>query len=272
MNHLICTYGAAQSGKTTSCTAFYGYYLTSLGIIPNANFDESGRMSVIYNKKTNEGIYFDIDDDSPSMIEFKQKNIWPHIKHVSFADALKESIIKLFGVKRELIYGSNDDKNTFTNIQWDDAFPFLTQERAIKLEHKSGTNLTIRELCQVFGTDICRAFDSDCHLKSAVNALAIDKPSIGFCPDGRFDNEFLFFDKPEAKSLLRNTKVWRVKFTRNSSTHNPPGEQGLPEIDESLYDLVIHNKVLTVLEKNEIFINFFIEKGVLPKSGVSRTV
>ena len=192
MKNLICTYGAAQSGKTTSCTAFYGYYLTSLGIIPNANFDESGKMSVIYNKKTNEGSYFDIDDDSPSMIEFKQKNIWPHIKHVSFADALKESIIKLFGVKRELIYGSNDDKNTLTNIKWDNVWKFLSHDRREKIKGKYMVlpcqYLTIRELCQVFGTDICRALDSDCHLKSAVNALAIDKPSIGFCPDGRFDN------------------------------------------------------------------------------------
>lgn len=271
MKHLICTYGAGQSGKTTSATVLYGYYLTSLGIIPNCNIDPNGRMSIIYNKSNNNGIYFDIDDNSQEMIDFKSKNVWAYIKHVSFADALKESIVKLFGIKRELIYGSNDDKNTKTHIKWANVWSFLSTKRQNQIQSKwvdPLQALTVRELCQVFGTDICRSMDIDCHLRSALNLLKSEDPDIGICPDGRFDNEFFFFNTDEAKELLGDTKIWRVKYTRNAHPNNVPGEQGLPEVDENLFDLVIDNRDLTVLQKNEIFINFFINKGVLPHTGV----
>lgn len=274
MKHLIISYAAKQAGKTTSATAVYGYYLASLGVIPNANIDPNGRMSVIYNKKTNEGIYFDIDDDSPEMIDFKSKNVWPHIKHASFADALKESIIKLFGIERKLIYGTDDDKNISTHIKWTDVWAFLSEARQTSLKKKWLSNnqtpvyLTIRELCQVFGTDICREVDQNCHLRSGVKQLLLDNPSIGYIPDGRFENEFFYFDTPEAKNLLGDTKVWRIKYTRNSSLDNPPGEQGLPEVPEDRYDLVIDNRNISVLEKNDILINFLIKNDVLSAKAV----
>lgn len=281
MKHLIVSFGAKQSGKTSSATAFYGYLLTSLGIFPSVTFDASGKMYIIYDKKSNEGIHFDIDDVSPEMIKFKEKNIWGHIKHVSFADALKESIIRLFGVKREHIYGTDEDKNRLTNVKWANVWAFLSEERKRSLEDfwlrcsglgiKISECLTIRELCQVFGTDICRIIDHYCHVRSAIDKLIIDDPEYGYIPDGRFDNEFEYFELPETKEMLGDTRVWRVKYTRNSALNNPPGEQGLPEIDESRYDLVIDNKNLTVLEKNEIFINFFIEKGVLPTAGITKS-
>lgn len=271
MKHLIITYAAKQAGKTTTATAIYGYYLTSLGVTPNAHFDDSGRMSIVYNKKTNEGIYYDIDDNSPEMIDFNKKNVWGHVKHESFATALKDSIVALFGVKREHIYGTDDDKNRSTHIEWKNVLPFLSETRREKNKHKSGTYLTIRELCQVFGTDICRCIDEDCHLRSAVNKLIEYGSDISLIPDGRFDNEFFYFDKPEAKQLLGDTKVWRIKLLRNSHPDNPPGEQGLPEVDENLYDLVVDNRNIGVLEKNEIIINFLIDRGVLSRASVERT-
>lgn len=271
MKHLIISYGAKQCGKSTSLAAMYGYYLTSLGVIPNANFDEKGRMSVIYNQDTNEGVYFDVDDNTESMLDFRKKHVWPHIKHASFADALKDSIVKLFGIKRHLIYGTDDDKNTITHIQWDKVLPILSQERQVKNSHKAGSNLTIRELCQVFGTDLCRTIDENCHLRSAVNQLVLDSPIIGFIADGRFENEFRYFDTKEAKQLLNGTKIWRVKYIRNSSPDNLPGEQGIPEVNNSEYDLCIDNTNMTTIEKNEIFINFFIDNRVLQKSNVERS-
>lgn len=279
MDHLIISYSAKQAGKTTSCTAFYGYYLTQLGVIPNANIDPNGKMSVVYNRNTNEGIYFDIDDDSPEMVEFKRRNVWQHIKHSSFADALKNSIVSLFSIDKKLIYGTDEDKNTLTHIRWADAFKLMSPERVAKIQSHHRTFeglglkppefLTIRELCQVFGTDICRTLDLKCHLRSAVSTLLTDNPTVGYIPDGRFENEFEYFDSEEAKKLLGKTKVWRIKYTRNSSVDNPPGEQGLPEIDNSRYDLVINNSNgMSVLEKNAIFIDFFIKQGVLSSGSI----
>jgi hypothetical protein len=209
------------------------------------------------------------------MVEFKRKNVWAHIKHASFADALKDSIIRLFGVDRKLIYGTDDDKNVITHIEWKSVIPFLSEYRFRDIERKwLASNkpfpkyLTIRELCQVFGTDMCRGIDENCHLRSGVKQLLLDDPEIGLIPDGRFENEFFYFDTPEAKKLLGDTKVWRIKYTRNSSPDNPPGEQGLPDVPEELYDLVIDNRNISVLEKNEILIDFLIKNDVLSAKAV----
>jgi hypothetical protein len=61
MKNLIVLFGTKQSGKTTSATAVYGMHLVNKGILPNVNFDANGRMSVVYDKGTNNGIEFDID-------------------------------------------------------------------------------------------------------------------------------------------------------------------------------------------------------------------
>lgn len=267
MKHLIIIGGTKQSGKTTSAAALYGYYLTSKGIIPNFSFDPSGRMSVVYNKKTNEGIYFDIDDNSPEMLTFKEKNVWPHIKHVGFADALKDSVCKLFSIPRELIYGTDAQKNTLTKIKWTDIKAFLPEYKKTE-ENYAKIYLSVRELMEIFGTDVCRTFDYNCHIESGYKSLLRDNPDIGIICDMRFDNEFEYFDK--IKEENPEFKIWFVKLKRQPFKSTSTSEQGLPGIDDSRYDLIISNENIGIDKKNEIIINFFIKQGVLSKTGVEK--
>ena len=138
MKHVILFVGSLQSGKTTSAAAIYGYHLTQLGLIPNCSFDENGRMSIIYDKNTNTGIYLDIDTEDQQIIDFMKQNFWGHVRHFSFATQLKESIINLFSIDRKALYGSNDDKNKETHLLWDNVLPMLSPERYDQLKHNSG--------------------------------------------------------------------------------------------------------------------------------------
>lgn len=91
-----------------------------------------------------------------------------------FADPLKEMCIQLFGLDRNLVYGSNADKERPTMVMWD-GFPFevrIKYSNQIEMvpndiryynpdgEHEEKVPrigpMTHRELLQVMGTDIFR--------------------------------------------------------------------------------------------------------------------
>ena len=268
MKHVILFVGSLQSGKTTSASAIYGYHLTQLGLIPNCSFDEYGKMSIIYDKNTNAGIYLDIDTNDNNIIKFMEDNFWQHVRHFSFASNFKDSLSKIFSIDRNMLYGSNEDKNKETHIPWDNMLPLLSKKRYEELKIHAGKKMTGRQLMQVFGTDICRQIDEPCHIRSTFNFAQSVNPDIAIFPDGRFEDEFEFFEN------LRNTqneyKVWLIKLKRMKFKSNDPMEQGAAGIDESRYDLVIDNENLPIVEKNEILINFLLKNNVLSSTNIER--
>ena len=268
MKHVILFVGSLQSGKTTSAAAIYGYHLTQLGLIPNCSFDENGRMSIIYDKNTNTGIYLDIDTEDQQIIDFMKQNFWGHVRHFSFATQLKESIINLFSIDRKALYGSNDDKNKETHLLWDNVLPMLSPERYDQLKHNSGKKMTGRQIMQIFGTDICRAMDKSCHIRSAFTAAKEANPDIAIFPDGRFEDEFEYFEN--LKKAQSEYKVWLIKLKRMKIKSDDPMEQGAAGIKDSRYDLVINNENMTTLDKNEKLIDFLTSRGVLLSYNIER--
>jgi hypothetical protein len=257
---LLC--GSKESGKTTAATAIYGYQLVARGAIPNAQFDELGRMRVVYNEKTNQGILFDIDDQNEQFLEFKRSHFDSYVNHASFADQLKNTSQNLFGLDGALIRGTNDDKNRDSHIKWENMAKLLGGPKQVELKkaNKLDKLMTNREFLEVFGTDICRTIDPECHIRSAYNKLVNLNPEIGIIPDCRFDNELLFFDNKPG--------VFRIKFSRNVHKSNAPSEVGLDSLDDSKFDLVIDNGDLPVDQKNKMVIDFLIRVGVLDSKTV----
>jgi len=274
MKHLIVLGCKKQVGKTTSAAAIYAWILVQRGIFPAINIHPiTGALSVIYDKEKNEGIKFDIDDDSPEMINFKEENVWAHVKHVSFADALKESICRLFSIPKEQVYGTNEQKNTLTDIKINDIWNLLPDFKKEELTKTQAEFITTRQLMEIFGTEVCRSFDNNCHIKSAYNSILESDAEIGIIPDMRFENEFLFFEKlreekPDGLNVIL-IKLNRENY-KSDSKSNAKSEQGIPEVDDTRYDLVLHNEGLSVLQKNEEIIKFLIHKGVLSSVGISR--
>lgn len=261
MKSLIVLFGAKQSGKTTSATAIYGMHLVNQGILPNANFDTEGKMTVVYDKETNKGVEFDIDSSEDHMVGFMKKNVWAHIKHTNFADALKKSCAQLFGIDEKLMWGTNEDKESKTHIQWESLHKLLPQ-----YIDRTGP-MSVREILEVFGTDICREFDINCHIRSAKHALDVVNPTIGVIPDGRFYNEFEYFENLK-KNSKGGPKILLIKHKRKPHKSSAKSENGLDGIDDSRFDLVLDNVDLSVNEKNGLLIDFLIEQGVLSEAGV----
>jgi hypothetical protein len=86
----------------------------------------------------------------------------------AFAESLKETAIGVLGLPRELVYGTNDDKETKTHIMWDSFPDSIRIKYSKEIEYQAFGMvprmgpMTIREVLQVMGTDVFREmFESD---------------------------------------------------------------------------------------------------------------
>ena len=111
----------------------------------------------------------------------------------AFAEPLKEMCINILGLKRELVYGSNDDKNTPSSILWDGF------SMDIRLKYSNETDddgrdwprsgpMTVREVLQVMGTDVFRAIYDDVWANAPFNRDWSDYDVV-IITDCRFPNE-----------------------------------------------------------------------------------
>lgn len=263
---LILLAGKKQSGKTTTAANIYAWHLTQCGVIPNASVDESGKIRIVYDQENSNGIVLDIDSIDPDLAQFVEENFWPHVKHAPFAYELKRAVANLFGLNYNTLNGTNEDKDKFTHIKWGDLAKTCNGNVARHVrENKLGdTFMTHRELLEQFGTTICRGLDDECHVRSAYNNLKNRNPTIGIISDMRFPNELAF----DPTSIIPDIEsITRIKFTRDPYQSDAVSERSLDALDESKFDLVVPPD-LTVHDKNELVINFLIEKGVLLKGGV----
>lgn len=126
------------------------------------------------------------------------KDILPNAKVFAFADELKSVAHKLFGIPKEWLYGTNDDKNRETQVRWCDLpLPADEIQRLFnQLKQPSVTRdktvmspMTVREFLIVFGTEICRKMNPDCWVDSALNSIYNDTCETAIITDGRFPNE-----------------------------------------------------------------------------------
>lgn len=255
--------GSKQAGKTTTATAIYGFHLVQNGVIPNANIDENGRMNIVFNKDTNEGIYFDIDSREPSFLEYKNKYTSAYVNHVGFADELKRVCANQFGLTYSKLVGSNDEKNELCHIKWKNMAKLLPQQKKKEFkEFIDGDNfMTNRQFMEVLGTDIFRTIYPDCHINSAYDRLKMLNPDIGLITDCRFSNEFEFFEN------IKDYDVIKIRLKRNPHKSNVASEIGLNEISDDRFDLVVPED-LSLPDRNNMVIEFLISKNVLSSSNI----
>lgn len=257
MKNIIVLCGSKQSGKTTAATAIYGYHLVQQGVIPNANFDAAGRMSIVFNQEKKEGIYFDIDSNDPDFLAYKSTYVNSHINHVGFADELKRTASKLFDLDYNKLIGTNDEKNELTHIRWADMNKLLPKKK----QKNSNEFMTNREFLEVFGTDICRTIMNNCHVNAAYKNLQTLNPDIGLITDCRFENEFVFFENIKNAILIR--------LLRNPYNSEVASEVGLKDVSLDRFHLVIPEDK-TLPEKNQMIIDYLIKNNVLDKINITK--
>lgn len=130
---------------------------------------------------------------------------------VAFADRLKEAIHHIFGIDRKLLFGDDQDKQQLSPVRWED----LLHIRKTETDHP--THLSIRELLQVFATEICR----DKIPSIWYRYLPIPPNAKVVISDCRFRNEAEF---------LKERRATLIKVNRmNVHSTNHESERGLPD-------------------------------------------
>jgi hypothetical protein len=157
----------------------------------------------------------------------------------NFADPLKTDIcMNILGLSYDQCYGSDENKNTFTDCYWQDV------------------RLTAREVMQFVGTDLFRKMKNDVWASATINKIKLEEPKLAIIADCRFPNEV---------EVIQNAGGLVIKLTRNPYSSNHDSETALdPErYPTEKFDLVIENDHMTIGEQNKIIHQYLIDKGIL---------
>jgi hypothetical protein len=161
-------------------------------------------------------------------------------KVYNFADPLKKDIcINILGMSYEQCYGSDDQKNTITNIEWE------------------GKKLTARDVMQFIGTNIFRKMKHNVWADATINKIKVEQPSLAIIADCRFPNEV---------EAVKNIGGYVIKLTRNPYNSDHASETALDpdRYDQFNFDLIIENDDMTIAEQNKVIYEFLHFKGILP--------
>lgn len=156
----------------------------------------------------------------------------------SFADKLKREVcINLLGLTEQQCYGSNDDKETFTNLKWENMPGNVTIKyntdsywhEAEIVPEKTGF-MTAREVMQYVGTEIFRKMHENVWVDSLIRQIEQENKSVAIITDLRFESE--------AKAI-REAGGYLWRFTRNKFPSDHESEVGLDEWND--WDFILYN-------------------------------
>lgn len=238
MSIVIAFSGKKQSGKTTSGHFVMSLCMSKLGIAQSIDIDKEGNIIVsdLLGNKNYSGVYFPekITDSQDYILQQVQSKLDPYIKLYSFADPLKQDIcMNILGLTWDQCYGSDDHKNTLTNIRWNN-LPGYSGE--------SEDFLTARETMEYIGTDMFRKMDNNVWANAIIRKIERDNPKIAIITDCRFPNEV---DK--IKSI--DGKVIRLTKQPYSSSHISENILDKENYDWNNFDFVINNDDLSVYDQ-----------------------
>lgn len=264
--------GRKQSGKTSSANFLIGMEMKSMGLIEDFSLLEDGKLEVPItdNGEIKRGI-FDWSIPNPNLIAYLSENLWPTLKAYSLADPLKYDVcMGLLGLSYEQCFGTDEQKNTPTRINWENvpgivtkdwldgtwgnilcdwkSYPSLEEYRdpglekglnTIKLSYREPAMMTAREVMQHIGTNIFREMLPDIWIDTTIRRIQQEMPELAIVTDVRFPNEVEGIQKAGGK-------VIRLTLNPHNSQHE--SETALDNYDG--FDAVIDNASLSMHEKN----------------------
>ena len=141
--------------------------------------------------------------------------------------------IDVLGLKEEWVFGTDKQKNTLTDIKWEDMPGSAT---------KKG-RMTAREVLQVVGTDFFRSIYKNVWVDSCLRQIKDDDSELALISDVRFENEILAIQKAGGFviGLKRNPSKKKDKH---------PSETAIEKCID-LCDATIDNQSLTIPQQNE---------------------
>ena len=166
-------------------------------------------------------------------------------KNYSFADPLKQDIcINILGLTYDQCYGSDDDKNTMTDLWWD------------------GVQLTAREAMEIIGTKIFRALKTNVWADATINKIKKENVDLAIISDCRFPNEV---------ESVKNSGGINIRLDLDPFHSNSISENSLDQdvYDWSNFDIIIKNSKMTIEEKNKEILRFLYDYNILSTCGLS---
>ena len=168
-------------------------------------------------------------------------------KLYSFADPLKQDIcMNLLGLTYEQCYGTDEDKNTFTDIRWNSISGY-----------DSNDFMTAREVMEVVGTKIFRKMKHRVWVDGTMKKIHKEAYDLAIILDNRFPNE--------VDGTLDNGG-FVIRLTRNPFNSDSEPETSLDpdKYDWSRFSLIIDNHNISLEDKEKEIYSFLQNKGILP--------
>ena len=166
-------------------------------------------------------------------------------KIYSFADPLKQDIcMNILGLTYDQCYGSDDDKNTMTDLWWD------------------GAQLTAREAMEIIGTKIFRALKTNVWVDATINKIKKENVDLAIISDCRFPNEV---------GAVKNSGGLNIRLELDPFHSDAISENSLDQdvYDWSNFDIIIKNSKMTIEEKNKEILRFLYDYNILSTCGIS---
>lgn len=199
---LIILGGEKQSGKDTSANFIAGTILALAKKIESYKINKGGKLVA-------NGALINSDEELNA--------IAPGLVYKTvFAYSLKDFCADHFNIPRNLVYGSDQDKATLTDIEWDNFPGCCTNLRLFQKISKISKNaplfyhppgkMSIREILQYFGTEVVRKMYSPAWVEATYQRLLRSNAHFGIVSDCRFPNELELaskFDKSLSVYLAR---------------------------------------------------------------------
>lgn len=254
MTKIIALAGKKQSGKTTSLNFVHGQILKKNLVVENFEIDDAGRLVVTALFKNEEGVLtkgmgvLDLNQKSHEFEAYASQKIWPLVKGYNFADTLKEICMATLGLTFEQCYGSDEEKNSLTELRWEDMPDNPDRKGA----------MTAREVLQFVGTDLFRKMRKNVWVDSVLNQIEAEQPEVAVIGDCRYVNEI---------EAIKSRGGYVIRLMRNDDSQDQHcSENDLNNFTD--YDCIIDNRNLSIADSNDLLLKFLYESNVLPKGWI----
>ena len=288
MTSILAFSGKKQSGKNMSFNFLLGLEMLRSHLVRTTiKITQKGELYIgdMWGQDKFKGI-FDINRQTEAVKTFNEENIYPYIKNYSFADCLKQDVlINLLGLEHRQCYGTDEDKQSFTHLNWEDMpgvttvkpednqqitivngrlgyyYSVVNSEKngfkSIGIYHEPGP-MTAREVMQFVGTDIFRRMYGNIWANATINKILSENSELAVVTDLRFPNEV---------EAVQNAGGKVIRFTRhiNDDSDEHDSEKALDpdRFDWSRFDAIIDNHEMTISQQNEAVHNQLVSWGVM---------
>ena len=255
---IIAFSGRKQAGKNTCANFMIGFEMKATGLVRgnwSLNTDGTIQIDDIWGNTDHAG-RFDPQNKAPEAIKFMNEFLFPYIKTYSFADLLKQNVcIDLYGLTEAQCYGSNEDKDTYTQVKWDGfadlgILPpeYIDNTNAVKRESRF---MTAREVMQIVGTDILRKTYPDVWVDATIRRIKQENSLIAVITDCRFPNEVMGVKEAGGRVV----RLTRAPFAKEKNQHRSETALDRQYFDWSEFDSVLGNEKMDIPQQNEALLS-----------------